>query len=111
MLGLELGDSSLLLDDGLPCLGLSQRTLLLRLVGRLVDLGLVTGLLDLGVASRFGDLRQGHLFLGNCLALGVGAGDAGVLLDLSLVGHREVFDVGARARNRLDLETVDDEPE
>ena len=111
MLGLELGDSGLLLDHGLPGLGLSQRPLLLRLVGRLVDLGLVTGLLDLGVPGRFGDLRQGRLFLGHRLALGVGAGDASVLLDLSLVGHREVFDVGARAGDRLDLKTVDDEAE
>ena len=47
----------------------------------------------------------------DCLAVSVGACDAGVLLDRRLVWHREVLDVVARAGDLLDLEAVDHETE
>jgi hypothetical protein len=54
LLGFELGDPGLLLDDRLARPRLGQRPLLLGLLRRLIDLGLVAGLLDLGASDRFG---------------------------------------------------------
>jgi hypothetical protein len=51
LLGLELGDLGLLLDDGLAGRRLGERALLGRVLVRPVDLGLEAGFLDLGVAD------------------------------------------------------------
>src|SRR5438093_1045489 len=75
---------------------------------RPIDLGLEASLLDLGVAHGRGDLGGSRLLLGDGLTIGDRSRDARVLLDFRLVRHGEVLDVGARARDRLDLEAVDD---
>ena len=110
-LGLQLGDERLLLDDGLAGLGLGERALLAGLLLGAVDLGLEAGLLDLGAPDRLGDLGLRRLLLGDRGLVGLGAGDAGVLLDFGLVRHGQVLDVVRRAGDRLDLEAVDDEAE
>ena len=111
LLRLELGDLRLFLDDRLPRGRLREGTLLGRVLVRAVDLCLEARLLDLGVANRRGDLRRRVLLLGDRLAIGDRAGDPGVLLDRRLVRNREVLDVLAGTRDRLDLEAVDHQAE
>ncbi len=111
LLRLQLGDARLLFDDSLVGLRFGQRALLCGLLLGAIDLGLEAGLLDLGVADRLGDLGLSRLLLRDGGLVRLGTGNAGVLLDLGLVRHRQVLDICRGAGDGLDLEAVDDEPE